>query len=240
MAVSATREHPLDGATVTGAAAVAAAAAWAGAPRAGLVAAIVVALVVVPRRPARARRTIVLLAVGALVGWRAESSWESLVPDRLGPFRGWATVVDDPQPYPGSVRVVVEVEHERFELWARGRALGERLRTWNAGDRVVLDGTRTELGDARRARVAWEHVVGAFEYSWSSDRVAGTPVARASNRVRELIAGGAAAGLGTESDAALFRGLVIGDDRDQPRDMIDRFRASGLSHLTAVSGQNSI
>ncbi len=33
-------------------------------------------------------------------------------------------------------------------------------------------------------------------------------------------------------------GGVIGDDRDQPRDMIDRFRASGLSHLTAVSGQN--
>jgi competence protein ComEC len=32
--------------------------------------------------------------------------------------------------------------------------------------------------------------------------------------------------------------LVIGDDREQPRDMIDRFRASGLSHLTAVSGQN--
>ena len=40
------------------------------------------------------------------------------------------------------------------------------------------------------------------------------------------------------ADGALFRGLVIGDDRDQPREMIDRFRASGLSHLTAVSGQN--
>ena len=39
-------------------------------------------------------------------------------------------------------------------------------------------------------------------------------------------------------DGALFRGLVVGDDRDQPREMIDRFRASGLSHLTAVSGQN--
>jgi competence protein ComEC len=39
-------------------------------------------------------------------------------------------------------------------------------------------------------------------------------------------------------DAALFRGLVLGDDVDQPAAMIDRFRASGLSHLTAVSGQN--
>ncbi|MGA9276034.1 ComEC/Rec2 family competence protein, partial [Ilumatobacter sp.] len=40
------------------------------------------------------------------------------------------------------------------------------------------------------------------------------------------------------ADGALFRGLVVGDDRDQPPEMIDRFRASGLSHLTAVSGQN--
>jgi competence protein ComEC len=39
-------------------------------------------------------------------------------------------------------------------------------------------------------------------------------------------------------DAALFMGLVIGDDRAQPRAMISSFRNSGLSHLTAVSGQN--
>ena len=38
--------------------------------------------------------------------------------------------------------------------------------------------------------------------------------------------------------AALARGLVIGDDRDQPPAMVERFRDSGLSHLTAVSGQN--
>src|SRR4029450_7181055 len=41
-----------------------------------------------------------------------------------------------------------------------------------------------------------------------------------------------------EDDAALFRGLVLGDDAEQPPAMTDRFRASGLSHLTAVSGQN--
>jgi competence protein ComEC len=42
-----------------------------------------------------------------------------------------------------------------------------------------------------------------------------------------------------ESDeAALLLGLVIGDDSDQPRSMVEAFRAAGLSHLTAVSGQN--
>ncbi len=40
------------------------------------------------------------------------------------------------------------------------------------------------------------------------------------------------------ADAALARGLIIGDDRHEPPAMIDRFRRSGLSHLTAVSGQN--
>jgi competence protein ComEC len=33
-------------------------------------------------------------------------------------------------------------------------------------------------------------------------------------------------------------GLIIGDDRQQPAAMVTAFRNSGLSHLTAVSGQN--
>jgi competence protein ComEC len=42
----------------------------------------------------------------------------------------------------------------------------------------------------------------------------------------------------SSDEAALFTGLVIGDDAREPIDMIDAFRASGLSHLTAVSGEN--
>ena len=37
---------------------------------------------------------------------------------------------------------------------------------------------------------------------------------------------------------ALFTGLVLGDDREQEPEEVDDFRASGLSHLLAVSGQN--
>ncbi|MFV0258042.1 MAG: ComEC/Rec2 family competence protein, partial [Acidimicrobiales bacterium] len=36
----------------------------------------------------------------------------------------------------------------------------------------------------------------------------------------------------------LYLGLVVGDDRDQPVGQRARFRAAGLSHLLAVSGQN--
>ena len=39
-------------------------------------------------------------------------------------------------------------------------------------------------------------------------------------------------------EAALLLGLVIGDDSDQPEAMVEAFRHAGLSHLTAVSGQN--
>lgn len=100
----------------------------------------------------------------------------------------------------------------------------------------MVSGERRALGAERAHRVAWQHVVGQFELHWASDVDAGGPVARASNRVRATIERGA--GALEHPYGALYRGLVIGDDRDQPSDMVDRFRASGLSHLTAVSGQN--
>ena len=177
---------------------------------------------------------VVLLASGGAV--RSEHSWAGLAPDSLGPFDGWAQLIDDPKPYPSSTRVIVEIESERFEMWSRGRAQQQRVRSWRGGEWIMVAGERRPLDAERAHRVAWQHVVGEFDLDWASDVDAGGPVARASNRVRATIE--RAADALPEPDGALYRGLVIGDDRDQPRDMIDRFRASGLSHLTAVSGQN--
>lgn len=176
---------------------------------------------------------VVLASVGAV---RSQDAWAGLAPDVLGPYEGWVRVVDDPQPYVSSTRMIVEVDDERFELWSRGRAQQQRVRSWRGGEWVMVSGERRRLDDERAHRVAWQHVVGEFELDWASDIDAGGPVARASNRVRATIE--RAADAVGEPYGALYRGLVIGDDRDQPRDMIDRFRASGLSHLTAVSGQN--
>jgi len=177
---------------------------------------------------------LVVLAVAGLV--RADQSWRSLEPGNLGHFRGWARLVDDPQPYAASTRVILELDGERFEFWSRGRAQQQRVGNWRGGEWVAVDGTRKRLDPKRAQRVAWQHVVGGFELEWASDVHPGDAVARASNRVRAAIERGAEEL--PAADGALFRGLVIGDDRDQPREMIDRFRASGLSHLTAVSGQN--
>lgn len=178
----------------------------------------------------------VLLLLGAVATARADSSWAALKPDQLGAFDGWMALVDDPQPLGRATRVLVEIDGERFEMWARGRALQIRVREWRAGERVRASGQRRALRPERQGRVAWQHVVGEFRPDWVSDVTAGSPVANASNRVRATLERGAAHLPG--DDGALFRGLVVGDDRDQPREMIERFRASGLSHLTAVSGQN--
>ena len=207
--------------------------------------AVAVWLVGVPDRRARSAGSVAVgwgiaaaLVVGCVVvgSWRSTTAWEGLTPSRLGPFDGWALVIDDPQPYPGSTRVIVELDGERFETWHRGRAARLRAGSWRAGEWVRMVGERAELDDERAHRVAWQHVVGELELTWASDVVPGRPIDRASNRVRSAIERGA--GTLPGDDGALFRGLVVGDDRDQPPEMIQRFRASGLSHLTAVSGQN--
>lgn len=189
-------------------------------------------------RTTPSRRTLAVVAVTiVLVGaWRSESARASLRLDEAGSYTGWVLVVDDPQPFAGATRVIVEVEGRRLESWHRGRAAQLRARQWRGGELVRVSGTRRPLDPDRAARVAWQHVIGEFVVEWSGDVTSGRPVDRASNRIRAAIERAGAVLPG--DDGALFRGLVVGDDRDQPREMIERFRNSGLSHLTAVSGQN--
>lgn len=182
------------------------------------------------------RAAIVLLVLGGTATMRADDAWTGLQPRTLGSYDGWVALVDDPQPFGAATRVLVEIEDERFELWARGRAIQLRVSNWRAGESVRMHGERRALKPERQGRVAWQHVVGEFRLDWVSDVQVGSPVATASNRVRATLERSAAVLPG--DDGSLFRGLVVGDDRDQPREMIERFRASGLSHLTAVSGQN--
>ena len=193
-------------------------------------------MVVLGRREPRTRAAVVLIVLAVATLVRADAAWSGLSPTNLGAYEGAVRLVDDPQPYAAATRVIVEIEGERFELWARGRAIRLRVATWRAGESVVAHGQRRALKPERQGRVAWQHVVGEFRIDWVSDVLPGSPVATASNRVRAALER-AAAELPAH-DGALFRGLVVGDDRDQPLEMIERFRASGLSHLTAVSGQN--
>jgi ComEC/Rec2-related protein len=62
------------------------------------------------------------------------------------------------------------------------------------------------------------------------------PVSGLANMLRRTLAAGAET-LGPEA-SALLSGLVVGDDRSQSDRTADDFRAAGLGHLLAVSGQN--
>ncbi len=188
---------------------------------------------IVARRIGPAVLLVGLAGVGVA---RSDAAWRALEPDVLGPYTGRATVATDPQPFGPAARIVLEIDGQRHEMWVRGRARRLRVETWQAGDVVTVAGERRPLDAGRRSRVAWQHVVGTFEPDWLGDVDAGGQFSTASNRVRGVIR----RGLGSlpAERAALARGLMIGDDRDQPAALVERMRASGLAHLSAVSGQN--
>ncbi|MFM2182471.1 MAG: putative competence protein ComEC [Actinomycetota bacterium] len=133
--------------------------------------------------------------------------------------------------------VVVELDGKRFETWAYGRhrrAVG----ALEAGDRVRLAGTRSSIAEAdARRRSAVRHVLGRFRIDLIADVRDGSLGAVAANRVRALLRSSAERSMDARY-AALFTGLVIGDDARQDPSMVEAFRDAGLSHLTAVSGQN--
>jgi len=203
------------------------------------VAAVLVGVLRYPFAQMRGRRTgpvIVLISVGLIgsaLSLRAEAG---LAAGLIGPFTGPARVVDDPRSYRSATWVIIDIDGSRHEIWARSNSDRRRVASLRAGEWVVVSGEREPLDPDRARRVAWQHVIGSFRVDWLGDVTSGGPLARASNRVRSLVADGAA--LIGEPDDSLLRGLVIGDDLDQPPEMIERFRRSGLSHLTAVSGQN--
>ena len=227
---------PLSDRLVTGAAATVAVGCWWHDIRLAVIVAVGAAVAARLGGETTTRAMLVLLVLAGAATVRADDAWNGLQPRSLGPYQGWVELVDDPQPFGPATRVLVEIDDERFEVWARGRAIQLRISHWRAGESVQMNGERRALKPERQGRVAWQHVVGEFRLAWVSDIRVGSPVATASNRVRATLERSASVLPG--DDGSLFRGLVVGDDRDQPREMIERFRASGLSHLTAVSGQN--
>lgn len=173
-----------------------------------------------------------LVLAGALLGERA---WDAAAPRVLGPFEGWATLRSDPVAVGGGVSVVLELDGQRFRTLAYG-STRRRLERRQAGEQVEVIGRREPLRPGDRWLLV-RHVVGRVTLDRVGGWREGGPVDRASNRLRARLRSSAEASMGAD-DAALFTGLVVGDDARQSAAVIDRFRAVGLSHLTAVSGQN--
>jgi competence protein ComEC len=211
-------------------AAAAAAGAWFAWPVPLLVAAGVVAVALLGRWPA-----VLIVGAALLTGTLAARSWAGLHPPTVGAFHGVVTLVGDPTSVDGETRVETRVKSKRVEAWAHGaaaRALTDRL----AGERIDLSGSIEPVPPRSRARLAARHIGARM----AVDRVglwsAGDPASRLANGVRRTLARGAESLRPTHR--ALFLGFVLGDDRGQSPEVVDDFRASGLTHLLVVSGEN--
>lgn len=177
---------------------------------------------------------VMCVLVTALAGgaW----AWETRAPVEAGACQGWAVIRSDPTWRQGRVVTIVEINSRRLRVDAYG-AVGSRLAVRSSGEHVFVRGECSPLEEPVSTYDAVAHVVGRVRIDTVDERFhAGSPAVRASNRVRASVAEGVSSM--APDMKALFMGLVMGDDREQSRQMIESFRNAGMSHLTAVSGQN--
>ena len=178
---------------------------------------------------------LMMLIVGTVGLVSGASAWQEVVVID-GPCSGTATVRTDPTWVGHGVGVVVQLHGKRYRVIAHG-APGAHLANRLAGEQVAVKGTCTKTSGPYSRYDRITHVVGRMTVQSVSEEFSeGSIAVRAANRMRVALRDGVA--LMPYNLQSLFAGLVIGDDRDQSREMVNQFRASGLSHLCAVSGQN--
>jgi competence protein ComEC len=184
----------------------------------------------------RVRPEVLCLGVALLAAALGQRSVEGLdAPLATGPVRAEVALVGDPVPDGrGGVAVDVRLDGRRLRATARAAAasaLDDRL----AGELVTV------LGEVEPARStdAWlrsRHIAGHLAVDTVTGWRPGGLPSRLANGLRRTLAEGAE--VLPERQRSLLAGLTLGDDRAQPADMADAFRAAGLTHLLAVSGQN--
>jgi competence protein ComEC len=154
-----------------------------------------------------------------------------------------ATLVDDPAGGGYSARMLVRVRRidgrpagSRTVLVTAGGGAAARLRLTEAGDEVELSGWLQPL-TGFDSRLRWQHAVARFDaVELLAFEPARSPLLRTANGLRDRVLAGGRRLPATER--ALMAGFLLGDTRALPRDVAEDFRASGLTHLLAVSGAN--
>lgn len=157
----------------------------------------------------------------------------------------------EPTSWFGEVRLVTDPEESRFGWVAEGRlnegsaagarvrlsfpwAVGQELAHATAGDVLEIEGRITAIDQNGWTRS--RHLRGRLSAT-TATKVAGPRAWQAPSEWFRHVVEAGADGMPSRL-RPLYLGLVIGDDRDQPRSQQAEFRAAGLSHLLAVSGQN--
>ncbi|MFP5327713.1 MAG: dihydropteroate synthase [Acidimicrobiia bacterium] len=186
------------------------------------------------------RKLPLLCCVAALVGASFLSDRAlaglGLPPAGEREFRGVAVLRSDPASAFGGVRVQLSLPGgRRVVADARGEHAAV-LRAMLAGERVAITGRVRPLAPGAERYFLSRHIGARADLATVTSLDAGAPPYRVANGLRRTLARGAR-GI-DESRRPLFLGFVLGDDRGQRAAVVDDFRASGLSHLLAVSGQN--
>lgn len=184
------------------------------------------------------RRWPVVLVAGLAVAASGlgAAAWSGLDPPSPRPVQGWATLVSDPRPAGPGWRVDLRLaDGSRHRAWAYGGA-AFRLQARLAGEQVLIDGRLRPASEEQRRWLAPRHLAGSIAVERIDEWRPGNVLDRAANRLRRLLERGAAPL--PERDRALLTGLTVGDDRHVPAGTEADFRAAGLTHLLAVSGQN--
>ena len=215
-----------------------------------LIAALAALAVAASRRPSPTRLLVAALGFLLLGGAVMQRALHGLTASPLtapvaqrADARLRATLVDDPDGGRFDVRALVRADRVdgagaggRLVLVRADGDAAARLRLLAAGDGVDARGWFEPL-DGFDTRWRWRHAVGAFHVTDFVDAShARSPVDRVANRVRALVLAGSARL--APVDRALLAGFLLGDTRAVPPDLTERFRAAGLTHLTAVSGEN--
>ncbi|HEX7298997.1 MAG TPA: DNA internalization-related competence protein ComEC/Rec2 [Solirubrobacteraceae bacterium] len=201
---------------------------------------VVVAAVVLPALGARAAPRVVLvlaLLTGALIG---QARMQAIDATRLGPrighaVSGHAVLLEAPRRRPFGMRVAtVRMLGERVLLRA-GRHV--RWPTQRVGSVLAVRGGLEPLPPYE----GWLRARGVHA-QLRADALASTGLVRGGpqglvDRMRERAEHALRAGVPSR-EGALLRGMALGDDAALPDHVRSEFRASGLSHLVAASGQN--
>lgn len=193
-------------------------------------AAAVVGLSLLVRRPA-----VLIVGVALAASALSARAWSGLDPPPARRLDATVTLVGDPHDDAGALRVDVRIGHRRVEAWARGRA-ATRLRPRLAGERIHLTGRIQALPTDERAFAAPRHIAARLDVEEAGGWSAGDLPSRLANRLRRALVGGASSL--SVAQRSLFAGFVLGDDRNQPPEVAFDFRATGLTHLLVVSGEN--
>lgn len=184
------------------------------------------------------RRTPVLLALALLLTVTARSATELRALQRplpRGTVSGVGRLVTDPRPGPYGERVVVDLAGRRYDATAP-RAAAVDLSSFLAGQHLWVEGGVRPLSGAPPGWMRANHLAGRMTLREVRPSGGEDLWFRVPNVLRRRI-DRSTTGM-DDSRRALFLGLVIGDDRFQSDLQRYRFRAAGLSHLLAVSGQN--